>query len=299
MSLVKIDEFSAHYDGEALARHEMDVSALGPALLAFGDMVREAYTIVDPLDNRSPSVKVQQFQPGSFEVLLGIDLPWLEEAVNLFSGKQITAAVNFGTGVSFLVAAISYAILGVKKLLATGKEVTEDELIEASGDKLVGKRAYQLQKGTRFRGLLKKLVKPLTGEGIDELTLKSRSGDNLVQLTDSEAEELMELETEIEPKVSYEDMIVAVGTPQIDEPTKRQWRLENDQLGSFRARLLDEEFADKVRRGKVSFQRGLRFDAKIRTEEFFGDQNTVSKTKYEIVRMRPIQFEDQQDLFSH
>ena len=39
-------EFAIVYDGPELANHTMDVQALGPALLAIGDMCREAHTAI-------------------------------------------------------------------------------------------------------------------------------------------------------------------------------------------------------------------------------------------------------------
>ncbi|CAB0592092.1 hypothetical protein CIP107546_00628 [Corynebacterium diphtheriae] len=94
MFFMKIGEFSAHYDGEAVASHEMDVTALGPSLLAFGDLARSAHSVMDPFDAKQPVVKVKEFKSGSFEIVMGIDLTLLEEAVNLFTGKHMTAVAN-------------------------------------------------------------------------------------------------------------------------------------------------------------------------------------------------------------
>ncbi|TVS29810.1 hypothetical protein [Corynebacterium sanguinis] len=281
---MKLDEFCAHYDGDALSTHEMDVTALGPALLAFGDMARIAYREVDPLSGKQPTVKVQQFSPGSFEVLMGIDLNMVEEVVDLFTNKYSTAAAN-AVGVSGgLISVISATIYAVKRL-AKGEATTRDELVNQLGDELLAEHVRRLQDNRQFRESVKKVVKPLTKDGVAELSLRRKDGDPLVSINETEADQILDLESTEEASVRYEDCLVTIGTPQMEKPLKLKWRLEHPEYGSITATLRDEEFANEVLRGNVSFYRGNLFKTKLRIEEHTDSLGRVVAQSFEVAQI--------------
>ena len=62
-------EFAIAYDGPALANHTMDVETLGPALLAFGDICREAHRVVNGDDVARVKVHVKATSEGCFDIL--------------------------------------------------------------------------------------------------------------------------------------------------------------------------------------------------------------------------------------
>ncbi|MDK8305835.1 hypothetical protein QP866_02515 [Corynebacterium imitans] len=281
---MKLDEFCAHYDGDALSDNEMDVSALGPALLAFGEITRIAYREVDPLSGKQPTVKVQQFSPGSFEILMGIDLNTVEEVVDLFTNRYSSAAANvvgIGGGLMSLITAAIYAL----KRLTQGKNATRDELIDQLGDELLAEHVRKLQKHRQFRENVKKVVKPLTREGIAELTLKDREGKILVSIDENEAEGILDLESDARSAVRYEDAIITIGTPQMEKPLKLKWRLEHPEYGSITASLQDEDFAVDVLNGSVRFYRGSKFKTKLRVEEETDATGQVIARSFEIVQI--------------
>lgn len=291
MRHMKLDEFCAHYDGDALSDHEMDVSALGPALLAFGEIARIAYREVDPLSGKQPTVKVQQFSPGSFEILMGIDLNMVEEVVDLFTGRYSTATSNLVGITGGLMSVITATIYGLKKL-TKGKKATQDELISQLGDELLAEHVRNLQDNRQFRENVKKVVKPLTRDGVAELTLKDREGKTLVSIDENEAEGILELESEAQSSVRYEDEIVTIGTPQMEKPMKLKWRLEHPEYGSVTASLRDKNFAEEVLNGSVRFYRGSEFKAKIRVEEQTDVTGQVTSQSFEIVQISQVGEED-------
>ena len=285
MNFMKLEEFRAHYDGDCLADHEMDVASLGPALLAFGDLARIAYREVDPLSGKVPTVKVQQFRPGSFEILMGIDLSILEDAVNLFSGKQTNAAANALAIGTPLVGLIGWTL---RALLKNSKNQlpSKDELVTQLGDELLAEHVHKLQQNRAFREGAKKIVKPLTKDGIDELSLLRRNGEEIVSIDEHEATHILNLESDEGPTVRYEDCEVTIGTPQIEKPLKLKWRLVHPDYGSITAFLRDEEFANSVLRGKVAFSRGARFQAKLRIEEITETSGKIDSRSFEIVQIQ-------------
>lgn len=165
------------------------------------------------------------------------------------------------------------------------------------GDELRAQQAYKLQHDPRFVDGVKKATKPVASEGIDELTIKTRGGHNDVSVNKDEAKAIAEIESTEEKSVYYDDLVVTVSTPHMDEPMKRQWRFESKELGSFKARLLDSNFAELVKQGGVAFQTGAKFDVKVRVEEVLRRGEDEPTRSYEIVEMRAIPLDDQRSLF--
>lgn len=287
MRFVTLSEFSAKYDGPALEDHQMDVTYLGAALLGLGEMFREAQQAIDPLGDKQPKVKVKEVRPGSFEVVLGIDYSLIDQATNLFNSPKLTAAGNAAGLGSILIGTVATAVKGVKKLAAK-KQVNADELIAESGDELIGKSAEKLVRSKKFRKNVAKLSKPVTEEGIDEMRIRDKDGDSLVEINEDEAIEIQELDETLEPLVRYETAIVEIGTPQIDKPLERKWGITHQDYGAINARLLDVDFASAVAKRKVLFGKGLRFKARLRIEEkpqIDGDTRYL----FEIVTIAPVE----------
>lgn len=94
MKATEIEHFSAHFDGTALDTHKMDIAALAPALMGFGQMVKASYAIANPLDTRTPKVKVTEFRPGSFEICMLAELSTLEQIKDLFSKESLGIAAD-------------------------------------------------------------------------------------------------------------------------------------------------------------------------------------------------------------
>lgn len=289
MSFVKIDEFSARYSGPAVDDHTMDVSALGPALLGMGEIFREAYAVIAPMDDSCPTVKVQEVRPGSFEIALGVDLSLIEEAVNLFTGNRSTALANASGIAGGIVGVVTAAIALFKREATTGKRFSRDELVTELRDELLAQHIDHLRDRRHFRQNVGRVVKPLTEDGIDEVTFFDRQGADLVSVSETEAEKIAEFEPEVQPTIRYEDAVVEIGTPQISKPLKRKWGLLHSQYGSINAALLDTDFADEVFKSKVSFATGKRFKTKLRVEESPIEADSEPSRSFEIVEIEPLE----------
>src|SRR5262245_35807923 len=86
--------FGVKYEGPALAEGRMPVRDLAPALLALGELFREASRELYP-ELPAPSLDVKAAEKGSFDVqmVLAADGMW-EQVVNMLSAKGPTALTN-------------------------------------------------------------------------------------------------------------------------------------------------------------------------------------------------------------
>ena len=76
------------YTGEAVDDGTMDVSVLGPALMALGTLVNEANKMINN-DNSTIAVKVNaDFQKGSFEIQLDVIRTLADQLQSLFTSYQ-------------------------------------------------------------------------------------------------------------------------------------------------------------------------------------------------------------------
>ncbi len=131
--------FALRYDGEALRDHEMDARDLAPALIGLCDLIDEANRIVN--DGRARiDVRVQTLKDGSFQINVALVQSIMDQAVDLLSGKHVTALLALAV------------ILGLAK----------------------GTCASLIELTRRLRGLAPRAVKDI-GEGKYEIQLDDNS----------------------------------------------------------------------------------------------------------------------------
>lgn len=99
------------YTGEAVDDGTMDVSVLGPALMALGTLVNEANKIVNN-DNSTIAVKVNaDFQKGSFEIQLDVIRTLANQLQSLFTNhisvEQLLEYLGLGATVQGIVGGLS------------------------------------------------------------------------------------------------------------------------------------------------------------------------------------------------
>ncbi len=94
LAVVAETRFAVLYEGPALENGRMEVRDLAPALLALGDLFREANTVVNP--GLPPiSLQIRATAEGSFVVELILAQPdLLQQLVDFFTSDQVTALIN-------------------------------------------------------------------------------------------------------------------------------------------------------------------------------------------------------------
>jgi hypothetical protein len=281
--------FHLHYDGPALANHEMDVKDIAPALLALGELLEEVNGIVN--NNKVKlTVNIKATEPGSIDVILSASQSALNQAVALFNCDGINAVLN----VVDILKLIGIAAGGSSGLLAlikwiknrSIKNITKVETdkfkveLEDGAVRVVSKTEIDLFSMLSIRKNVEKIVySPLQKEGVDKV----------VFLTDNKKEEINKEESKYfeAPPVTEEpiDEIEIEQSLQIVNISFQQggkWRF-SDGNATFYADILDEEFVDKVQKNLDAFAKDDVLRVKLKRKQSIMAGSI--KTDYTIIKV--------------
>ena len=295
---VDVEEFAARFVGPDVDDHTMDVRVLGPALLAFGNMHREAFRVAAPLDERVPRVRVQEVGAGSFEVYLAMDLTLLDYARTLLSRENLSTTsdivtITGGLGLSTLVSA------GIKAVLKRSKRQrsSKDELIDELGDTVAARIVNELQDNPKFVEGVQEITRPMLDARIDRLDIGQRDQEPEVSLDREDAEAINRFAEGEEVRVKVIEQVVTVATAQFEDPMRLKWRFNSEDLGVFTATMLDKDFVALVEGKELRLGRGSRFRVHLRVEEKLPvSGGSDVKRSYEVIWIRPVDEGEQLDL---
>ncbi|MDQ1437621.1 MAG: hypothetical protein QOK43_1250 [Acidimicrobiaceae bacterium] len=259
--------FSIVFDGPSLDSGRMDVHDLAPALLALGDLMREANALINP-DGPPVSLELRATATGSVEVALSLTAPdFIHRVIDMFSGDPATALANLkelviGTGVGLF--------LVIKKL--HNRRIARQERLQSGWVRLVfddgevfevPENALRLYGSNQIRRRVRQVLEPLHRDGIERVDFVD-NGQTTTSIYKSEADEY-------EPPPSRETMLVeqdtvmalTIASPSFTEGNK--WRLSDGER-TFYASVEDQGFLDRVDRGLESFRKGdiMRCDVHFR-----------------------------------
>lgn len=192
-------EFTVYYDGEALRGSRMDVRDLAPALLALGDMLEAANSVLNR-EKALVRVTVKAFQPGCFGISLVVIQSLGNRVMDLLApGSDTRNALEILNLLGFTVlGVVGGAVTGghtliqvIKKLrgknpkktkkLENGNICIEFDNEEGVTEEIeVATEVAELYADKPVRMAADKTMEPLRREGIDSLSLKQ--GEKFVPL---------------------------------------------------------------------------------------------------------------------
>ena len=249
-------EFVLTYDGEALQAHRMAVADLAPALLALGEIFHEANEASDPNAPRV-SLEIRAFDSGSFDVTLSLAQAGVgQDLLHFLTGQDTNALVNLialVTGASGLFGVIVWIWrhrLSRQEPVAPG--VTR--FIAEDGTTLdIPSAVVELLQRPSVRRNARRVVAPLTGEGVDLLRFEPAGGEPLVvEAPETPAFDIAEA---VERDLGIQNLTMGLTITTVSFAEGNKWRL-SDGEHTFFATIKDEGFLRRVDARQEAFRKG-------------------------------------------
>ncbi|MDR1359471.1 MAG: hypothetical protein LBJ82_00675 [Deltaproteobacteria bacterium] len=294
-------EFTVYYDGEALLGSRMDVRDLAPALLALGDMLEAANSVLNK-DKTLVRVNVKAFQPGCFGITLEISqsfgssiMEWLRpgsesrdalEILNLlgFTVRDLLeGAVVGGIALFQLIKKLRGKNPKKTKKLENGNVLLEFDNAEGRAEAIeVSSEVAQLYADKPVRLAADKAVEPLRREGIDSLCLKHDGKFlPLVRKADAPSFSLAAAQQEEIPvSETTQERVFSIISLSFKEDNK--WRL-SDGSAVFNVKISDPEFLAAVAQGREDFAKGDMLKILLSTRALSTGEGL--KTEYEALQV--------------
>jgi hypothetical protein len=170
-------QFALKYDGEALRDHEMDARDLAPALIGLCDLIDESNRIINQGRARI-DVKVRTLKDGSFSIDVSLVQSLVDQAVDLLSGRHITALIALVTLLGLAKGGTVGLLELIRRLKGLAPRAVKDmgegkvEIMLDDGTALqVKKEALLIYQSRKARVAAHSVTKPLEREGIEEAAI--------------------------------------------------------------------------------------------------------------------------------
>jgi len=277
--------FKVFYCGPILDSGQMDVRELAPALLAMGSLLEESNRVLND-GNTEVSVKVKKFEDGSFGISFEVVQGFATQLIELFSGKQTTAAINLLQMIGFACAGYNglfYIIKKAKGRTPIKAKILEDGNVELdfSGEtEIVPKPVFDLYRDIKVRQQTENVLKPLLVDGIERFAVKE--DHNEIESVDKSEYKYFTTPSIEEEIIQERETVALYSIHSLSFKEDNKWRL-SDGSNTFFVTIKDEDFLHKVNENLISFSKGdiLELNLKITTWE----TKDGIKTEYEALKV--------------
>lgn len=176
-------KFEMAYDGSALQEHVIDVQHLAPALLALGNLVRDANTLVNGKDIKVNVLVQSNFEEKCFNISFEVVQSLYDQVVSLLEDDKIKSAKDILEWLG-IVAAPGIPVLAYLRWKAGRKAAGTTKIVDSDGagnvvvqvnggDQItVNQNVYMLGENAGIKKAAAQLMKPLEEEGFDTIEFR-------------------------------------------------------------------------------------------------------------------------------
>lgn len=254
MARVTAAQFRIEYQGVEDDYHDLDAALLSQALMGLSEMGRVAYRITNPTETHTLNVKVQALEAGSFEIALEAVVPALEhlygQVVGIFNRPDAQAVATAG-GIGGVLAGAYDLIRWIRGRKYTTKRDEETTTIttEDGDSTTVPTNVYNIAGNATFIRAAGETLVPLEDPHYDRMSISDAKGKKLETVYE---EDRGYFKIDPDTQESDETLTIEVGvaTVQLLVDSSRLWGFTSGDQ-KFNARMSDEKFAEKVRKGEI------------------------------------------------
>ena len=293
-------DFQLAYQGPALAEHVMDVQELGPALLAVGDLCREAHRVVNGERGEVKILVRANTEEHCFDIFFELHTLY-EEMKTLVQSEDTTTAKEIlewlgliGFSALSLIGYLKWKrgrkIKGVEEVQQSDGGINYKITVEGHDNTIeISSPVYHLSRDAAVRAAQKRITAPLKNEGIDKLEVRE---DKKVigEITKSETQEgyfdVVASEVEEEEKLEPQQFkaVLLLRAPVFVEDAKWQFFLGKQRITAL---IKDEQFKLRVFEGKERFGVGDRFKVVMSLTQILTPEGKY-RTEYEIIEIQAV-----------
>jgi hypothetical protein len=291
------ETFSLIYDGEEIRDGEMSVAALGPALVAVGELFESANNALNG-SHASVETKVEaNFKEGSFEILIHIHqlltdpsaalMPAMyvlgaDQLVGQVMGKAIEKARDKVSDLAVEGLFKLLGRLGGKKPERTQYDESKKLFIYNTGDNVsitVDQATGQLYENPRVLAAAARVAMPLKRPGISKLRIK-RDSEEIADLQRRDFEELPDVEAPMIADTKSlgggpQELVIKIVKPSFSDG---KWSV-SDGNRRFEVAMEDQTFKAKVHAREVGFYDGDLYRVEMVTTQKMNNERLSTERK--------------------
>ncbi len=285
------------YTGALVDDGTMDVSDLGPALIALGKLVNSSNEVLNN-DNSSIAVKVNaDFQKGSFEITFECIRTFVDQVASLFTGttdidnilKYLGLANTLG--MPTLADLIKWAYKKTIVRATNNSDGTVTLTDESQTSITVHANVVNIYQSPKVRESYAELVNPVKREGIDSFEVRDYSEKERIVVRNIDKDDVDSFEFDIATAESKERELVQASDQWVKllkvDFENLKWRLQSGE-NKYYATIADEEFSNHVANGDISFTNGDSLLVRLEQTQTIKSDGTI-RNEYRILKVLEIQ----------
>lgn len=284
------------YTGSAVDDGTMDVSILGPALMALGTLVNETNKTINN-DNSQIAVKVNaDFQKGSFEIQLDVIRTITEQLQSLFNNPT-----SVGDMLSILgLGGAIQSIVGIPSVIDFIKWVKKRKIDKITkhgngmcsvsiGDETANVNIIiiNLYQSVIVRESLNDMISPVRREGINAFEVRNKQGNAIQSINKEESVgfEFSVADNTPEENISVQTYVqwVRILTVNFED---LKWRFQSGD-NKYYAKIEDEDFLKDVENG-LSFTKGDMLQIELEQTQTVKPDSNI-KNEYRVLKVLKVQ----------